>query len=192
MDIKKYSWTFDKREDIWTSDTFDTVMECVENAKKHIDTDEHGKKYSSIFVGENILFEPYVDACEVLELIECNAEDQCGEVAKDWYSYDGARMKTELAELSCKITAVVKEWLKKNSREPFFYSIRNIREVSLDENFEEKSQAVGKKPVVCETCDREEHCELHKECCDEKGESCDNHIPKGSGALQFNDAAKCN
>jgi hypothetical protein len=178
--IKKYSWTFDKRDNIWTSDTFDTVKECVEDAKKYIELNKCAKGHKSIFIGENHLFEPYVDAADVLELIENSAYDQCGEVANDWYSYDAATMKTELAELSCKITAIVKEWLKKYNREPFFYSIIDVHEVALDTEFEEET---SDKPEICDTCDREEHCGLQEECCDESGKVCDNHIPEGKAFL---------
>lgn len=180
MNVKKYSWTFDKRDDVWTSDTFDTVMECVEDAKKHI---KHGTNAETIYVGENVLYEPYIDAVDVLQLVENSAHDQCGEVADDWRSYDGSNMKAELAELSSKLTLIIKEWLKKNNREPFFYSINNIQPVSLVEDIEEEKPA-GRKPEACIACGRQEVCGLQEECCSEDGKSCDCCLPEGKEFLE--------
>lgn len=174
MNVKKYSWTFDMRDNVWTSATHDTIEECIEEAKKLAGMDIDNQ---TIYVGENVLYEPYVDAIDVLELVESAASDQCGEVADDWYSYDGASMKAELAELSSKLTLVVRDWLKRNHREPFFYSIRNIKKISLLEDYDDK-------PEICDTCSLQEVCGLQEECCSEDGKSCDSHFPKDKGFLR--------
>ena len=179
MSVKKYSWSFDKRDDVWTSDTFDTVKECIEDAKKYSSEDE--KKV--IYVGTNTPYEPYIDAVDVLELVENAAYNQCGEVSNDWNSYNGSVMKAELAELSSKLTLVVKEWLIKNNRYPKLYSITDIREVSLSEEFHEE-KPTNSKPDVCGTCSKEDVCELHEECCSKDGKSCDGKIPKGKEFLE--------
>ena len=143
MDIKKYSWTFDERDDIWTSDTFDTIKECVEDAKQYMDSNPCERKRDHIFVGENVPFTPHVNAEDVLELIENDACDKCGEVANDWYSYDSQSMTVELAKLSLNLTSVVTKWLKENNREPFFYSIRDVKKVFIDNPPDETPEVCG-------------------------------------------------
>ena len=174
MNIKRYSWTFDKRDNIWTSSTHDTIEECVEEAKKLAGMDIDNQV---IYVGENVLYEPYVDAMEVLELVENAAHDQCGEVADDWHSYDGSRMKAELAELSSKLTLVIKDWLKKNNREPFIYAIMNIKKVSLLEDLKDQ-------PEICDTCSTKEVCGLQEQCCSEDGKNCACYFPESKEFLR--------
>lgn len=174
MNIKKYSWTFDKRDNIWTSSTHDTIEECIEEAKKLAGMDIDNQV---IYVGENVLYEPYVDAMDVLEIVENAAHDQCGEVADDWRSYNGAGMRAELAELSSKLTLVVKEWLKKNNREPVLYAIRNIKKVSLIEGYNEE-------PEICDTCSTKEVCGLQEQCCSEDGKSCACYFPESKEFLR--------
>ncbi|MPM47736.1 hypothetical protein SDC9_94450 [bioreactor metagenome] len=127
MDIKRYSWSFNEDTEVWGSGTFDTIADCMEDAEKERDlmADDCIEPPNAVFIGENIPFEPYVDAEDVLETLEEQAGERCGEVGYDWDAGDPKKTH-ELEELSNTLTTAVREWLCKYGYEPGIYSIENI------------------------------------------------------------------
>ena len=125
----KYIWEYDET-DIWKHDLFDTVEDCILDAKENY-LIESG---TEIVVGEAVLWEPYVSAELILEQLQEDAYEECGEVAEDWYAYDhkSKEGRKSLDELSDKITEIVKQWLKDNGTYPDFYMIKNVRVVEVE------------------------------------------------------------
>lgn len=125
----KYTWETSET-DIWRHDIFDTVEDCILDAKENYCI-ESG---TEIVVGEVVPWEPYVFAGNILENLEENAYDECGEVAEDWYAYDykSEEGRKSLDELSDKLTEIVKQWLKDNGTYPWFYRIENVKVVEVE------------------------------------------------------------
>lgn len=123
----KYTWEYEEI-DIWQHDLFDTIEDCILDAKENYLV-ESGIE---IVVGEVVPWEPYVFAGNILENLEENAYDECGEVAEDWYAYDYRKHESKLDELSDRLTEIVKQWLKDNGTYPDFYKIENVRTVEVE------------------------------------------------------------
>ena len=125
-----YTWNFDNTADIWNYGVFNTVDECIKEAKKGYDV----KSSDVIYVGEVQEFEPHVNATIILDQLETDAYEECGEVADDWYTYNFVNRsdRDKLNELSNKLTEIVVQWLKDNNKYPDFYKIVNIREIRID------------------------------------------------------------
>lgn len=130
--MKKYSWNFDKDEEIWDNDTFDTIEECIEAARNDIKSDIHhrGWKPTFIYIGMNEPFIPYVSAENILEGIEQDAYDEFGEAAESYSAYN-PKDREELDELDEKLNILIRDWMKKYGYYPNFWRIVDIKEYSL-------------------------------------------------------------
>ena len=122
----KYTWETDET-DIWRHDVFDTVEDCILDAKENycIETG------TEIVVGEVVPWEPYVDAFDILNELQFQAYNECGEITENWYSYDCKKDKEKIQQLSEKLTEIVKLWLKENGTYPNFYTIENVQVVEV-------------------------------------------------------------
>ena len=133
--FKKYAWNFNKDAEVWQNDTFDTIEECIKDARRIVSEEAHYmidcEAPSVVYIGEVIPFVPTADCTDILDRIEEDAFDHCGEVAELWEPYD-YKKKDEIDELDQKLTDVVVEWLKKYGREPHIYNIQKIKEYSLE------------------------------------------------------------
>ena len=125
----KYTWEYGET-DIWQHDLFDTIEDCILDAKENYLV-ESG---TEIVVGEAVFWEPYVSADLILEQLAEDAYEECGEVAEDWnaYDYKSEEGRKSLDELSDKLTEIVKQWLKDNGTYPEFYMIKNVRVVEVE------------------------------------------------------------
>lgn len=123
----KYTWEYNDNTELWYNDLFNTVEDCIADARDNYMV-EMGE---TIAVGEVVPYEPYVWACDVLDDIEENAYEECGEVAEDWDTYRWKDDEEILGELSEKLTEIVRQWLKDHGRYPNFYKIENVRTVEI-------------------------------------------------------------
>lgn len=123
----KYTWEYSENEEIWRNDVFDTIEDCILDAKENYEV-EPGE---TIAVGEPVYFEPYVDAINILEQLESDAYDECGEFSESWTLYNYQKDKDKIEELSEKLTEIVKQWLKDNGTYPHLYMIKNVRTVEV-------------------------------------------------------------
>ena len=135
--MEKYSWDFDRDAEFWNNDSHDTVEGCIEDAICAITEGEH--KYAEnptvIYIGENREFVPEVDGLQVLEALEEQASEQCGEIGSDWETYDWkdkAKRDKEVSELEDELNKVLIAWLTKYNRMPNFYAVENIKEYPLN------------------------------------------------------------
>lgn len=123
MSKLQYTWN-EYNNEYWQNDIFESIEECIKDAKE-VGIDD------AIFIGEVEPYEINVDADRVLEDLEQDASNECGEAADSWCpSYDIER--TEIDHLSAKLTNIVRAWLKQQNYLPHFYNIINIREVDVN------------------------------------------------------------
>ena len=125
---KRYSWNFDETAERWCNDTFDTIEECLEDARKENALDGHQNEYA--YIGENILFTPSVNIEGVLEDIYEQALNECGEVGHDWIAYDYKAID-ELTELQVNMNVTLSLWLIKYGYYPCICSIQHVRRYDL-------------------------------------------------------------
>lgn len=115
----KYTWSSNESDELWQHDCFDTVDECIKDAKEN-----YGYAIGeTIAIGETASFVVNIDAERVLENLEEDAYEECGEAAERWIDYK----KGSLNKLSEKLTQCVNEWLKETEQEPSFYHITDTR-----------------------------------------------------------------
>lgn len=122
-----YTWEYDKDSELWRHDVFDTVEECVEDAKSELLSDA----IKTIAVGEVQKYEITIDATDVLDGIEEQAYYECGDASDGWNTYNYKTDREDLDELSDQLSQCVTEWLKKKNNLPHFYSVDNVKTVSL-------------------------------------------------------------
>lgn len=123
----KYTWEYNDDTELWYNDLFDTVEDCIADARDNYMV-EIGE---TIAVGEVVPYEPYVMADNILDELEEDAYEECGEVAEDWNAYSWKDDKESLDELSNKLTEIVRQWLKDNGTYPYFYKIENVKTVEV-------------------------------------------------------------
>jgi len=124
---KKYTWEIDDNVEIWRHDLFDTEEECVGD---YLGNYARERPEESIFVGE---VEPYsisVDSSSVIEGLEEQAYDECGECSENWEP-SAIKGEENWNELDEQLTKVVVDWLTKHNEMPSFYNIINVREVAV-------------------------------------------------------------
>lgn len=142
--IGKYTWEFDGDAEFWRNGTFDTIEECIQEAKEVMKA--YGEEHSKIYIGETEVFEPYVYGTDVIEHLEVAAYDEYGEVAESWDAWRTlkARGKKEAeaawADLDDKLNEVIDQWLKKYDLAPSFYRVVNIEEVPIDGAVQSKKE----------------------------------------------------
>jgi methylmalonyl-CoA mutase N-terminal domain/subunit len=125
MENETYTWETSANAEIWTHGEFETIEECVKDAKENYHM-ELGKK---IAVGITEFYEISVDADRVLEDMEADAYDECGESAEGWNLSEPG--KEAVNELTDQLTNCVKDWLKKYNNMPYFYRVVDIRKVVI-------------------------------------------------------------
>ena len=125
----EYTWEYSEDEEYWTKDVFDSVEDCLKDAKENYDI----KPGETIAIGEPFYWEPYVSAFNILERLEEDAWDECGEASEGWdtYDYTISEDKKKVEELSEKLTEIVRQWLKDNGTYPTFSIINNVRTVEV-------------------------------------------------------------
>lgn len=133
----KYTWEFDGNAELWGNATFDTIQECIEDAKQTVKDNEEDSP-DTVYIGETNAFVPSIDGETVLDQLSEDAADFAGEVGADWDAYDRHK-RDELEELSDALTSVLTEWLKKYGRIPNFYSIENVKPYQLYKDGENRA-----------------------------------------------------
>lgn len=123
----EYTWEHSEDEEYWRYDVFDTIEDCIKDAKENYDV----KSGETIAIGEPVYYEPQVDAFHILAKLEEDAWDEYGEASEGWDTYNYEKDKEKVEELSEKLTEIVKQWLKDNGTYPNFYIIKNVRVVEV-------------------------------------------------------------
>jgi len=113
---KQYTWKEDACSELWNNEIFNTVEECIEDAKDTLKP----KAKNNVVIGEVIPYEFTVCAEEVLESLEERAQDVHEEYANDWFDFNDEK---NIEILSQKLTEYVKKWVKETKQEPKFYEV---------------------------------------------------------------------
>lgn len=124
---KKYTWNINNDDEIWGNGVFDTEGECIKDYLKNYAGES---PQESIFIGKVVPFIVSVDGGSVIDQLEENAMDECGECSEGWEPSCGKTID-DWNELDKKLTDVIIDWLKKHNDMPTFYKITDVGEVSV-------------------------------------------------------------
>ena len=123
-----YSWSGNKDDELWNYGIFETIDDCIQEAV-------NGYEYHSgdtIAVCTVALFEPSVDIDCMIERLEENAYEECGEAAESWYIFGRGDKNTEAwDDLQNGVNKLVLEYLEKISEKPGFFRIEDVHMVEI-------------------------------------------------------------
>lgn len=128
-----YTWMEYPNAEIWNKDTFETIEECVEDAKKNYLI----KSGEEIYIGECKDVEIggiYLE--DVLERVEEDMYDKVGEVSEGWgitsirEPYEDRQPVYD--KYDKKLEKLVKDYIEEIGETPGFYKVVNEREVIVE------------------------------------------------------------
>ena len=122
---KEYTWNFNEDAELWNNEIFTTVDECINDARDYMANE------SVVYIGEVIYFGISVDSEIMLNALEEEAFESCGESSEGWDAYDHKK-RDEINELNEQLSEIVSVWMKKYGYEPYFYAVENIKEFILE------------------------------------------------------------
>lgn len=123
-EMKKINWCHSSNGEDFNSDTFETREECIKDA-----TENYG--YTSFYIGHSIGYMPCIDIGVVLEQLNEESCEQCGEYADDYLYHVSDEDKNELSD---QLNAVFQAWAKKTDNEPTFFAVYNIEKIEGKKN----------------------------------------------------------
>ena len=88
------------------------------------------------YVGEKDPFIPEINVDSIIEQLQEDAYEQCGEVADDflyWDYKDNGKMSDALYELKTRLELDLNSWLLKYGLCPTFCSIKNIEKIDVND-----------------------------------------------------------
>ena len=126
----KYTWERYRDANIWMNDKFDSVEECIEDARNNYEMD--GKtiyigKCESVSIGG-------IDFDSVLDSVEQDMYDQVGEASEGWnigYIRGNPDRAAVLEKYNKKLLDLVMEYLEEIHEVPKFYKVGNIKEYTV-------------------------------------------------------------
>lgn len=128
-----YTWMDYPNADIWNHDTFETVQECIDDAKENYLMTQG----ETIYIGEcqDVLIGG-IDLDDTLCRVEEDMYEQVGEVSEGWdiYSTNGcyADRKTIYDKYNKKFRQLVMDYIEEIGETPKFYQIINEQEVVIE------------------------------------------------------------
>jgi hypothetical protein len=121
--MEGYTWSYHETDELWQHDIFDSKEDCIADAKENYSC----KAGETIAIGKPKAFVPSVDAESVLEALEEQAYEECGDASDGWLDYP----RQAIDNLSDRLTKCVNDWLKETKQEPSFYTITDIETIEI-------------------------------------------------------------
>ena len=122
------TWSFEETDEMWTHDEFETEEECILDAKENYKM----KQGEQIAIGKMYPYVVCADVESLLDRLEEDAYEECGEAAENWEITSRKHFEKERDLLQEKVTECVNEYLKAIGEEPTFYKIDDIYTVAIN------------------------------------------------------------
>lgn len=127
-----YTWMDYSNAEIWNHDCFETVEECIQDAK------ENYKISDVIYIGEcKDVSIGGIDLDDILCRVEEDVYEQVGEVSESWdiYSTNGcyADRKPIYDKYNEKLNQLVMNYIEEIGETPKFYRVVNEQRVEIGE-----------------------------------------------------------
>ena len=128
-----YTWMDYPNADIWNHDTFETIQECIDDAKENYLM----KQGETIYIGEcQDVSIGGIDLDDTLCRVEEDMYEQVGEVSEGWdiYSTSGcyADRKPIYDKYDEKFKQLVMDYIEEIGETPKFYQIINEQEAVIE------------------------------------------------------------
>ena len=128
-----YTWMDYPNADIWNHDTFETIQECIDDAKENYLM----KQGETIYIGEmSDVSIGGIDLDDTLCRVEEDMYEQVGEVSEGWdiYSTSGyyADRKPIYDKYDKKFKQLVMDYIEEIGETPKFYQIINEQEAVIE------------------------------------------------------------
>lgn len=122
------TWSYSETDELWQHDEFETVEECILDAKENYSM----KAGEQIAIGTVYPYVVSVDIDSMLERIEEDAYEECGEASENWGITSRKHFDKEMDKLLEEVTNCVNKYLEAIGEVPKFYKIDNIYTVALN------------------------------------------------------------
>lgn len=116
------TWNYSKHDELWQHDEFVTKEGCIEDAKKNYDM----KLGDTIVIGTIYPYVVCADVESLLERLEDDAYEECGEAAEDWDISSRKHYDKEMDKLQDEVTECINRYLLSIKEVPSFYKIDDI------------------------------------------------------------------
>ena len=124
MSKGKYTWSDNQTDEIWYGERFDTIEECIADARGT------GKEIGSkIAIGICEDYIPHVDCDTLLDRLNEDAYEVCGEVAENFPYFERGKGYKDIELLQEKIDKALNEWLEETNQTPTFYHIIPLKDM---------------------------------------------------------------
>lgn len=120
--VLKIIWCHSSDGENFNSDDFETREDCIADA-----TENYG--YTSFYIGQAVDFKPHIYIDDLLERMNEQACEQCGEYAENYLYYVSDKDKKELSD---KLNEVFQAWAKKTGNEPTFFTVDNVEKIEVE------------------------------------------------------------
>ena len=128
----KYTWERYRDADIWNNDEYESIEECMEDARNNYEMDDG----ETIYIGECVPVEiTGIDFDSVLDSVEQNMYDQVGEISEGWnigYIRGNTNRAAVIEKYDKKLFDLVMQYLEEINEVPKFYKVGNVKEYTLD------------------------------------------------------------
>lgn len=86
------------------------------------------KEGASFYIGKRVDFDPTIDEITVIEQLQMDAYEECGEYGETFL--DGL-CPLDRALLKQKLQAALDEWLKETSLQPCFFTVKDVEKIKV-------------------------------------------------------------
>lgn len=122
------TWNYSEHDELWSHDEFDTEEECIADAKENYDL----KIGDTIAIGTVYPYLVCADVDNLLERLEEDAYEECGEAAEDWDVSSRRHYDKEMDKLQDEVTGCINRYLQNIKEVPSFYKIDDIYTVEVN------------------------------------------------------------
>lgn len=124
--MNKYFWNFDEHDEVWRN-SGDTIEECISEAKWEKEYREMAEDY--VYIGEIEAHEPEIDIEYLIDNIQEQAYEECGESCEGWL--DGLK-KEDMKKLEERLNKVFADWLEETKNQPYFGNFAKVSKYNLE------------------------------------------------------------
>lgn len=121
------TWNYKETDELWGHDQYKTEEECILDAKENYGV-ESG---DSVAIGTVYPYTVSADIDSLLEQLEQDAYEECGEAAEDWNISDSKHYGKEMDKLQAEVTECINRYLLSIKEVPSFYKIDDIYTVTV-------------------------------------------------------------
>jgi len=121
------TWNYKETDELWGHDQYKTEEECILDAKENYGV-ESG---DSVAIGTVYPYTASVDVDSLLEQLEQDAYEECGDAAEYWDISSRKHYDEQIDILHFAITECVEKYLASINEIPSFYRIDDIYTVTV-------------------------------------------------------------